>query len=122
MLYCQVVKPTTGGSPMPSAPLEPQLAHATIEIAPETFLVQQIQEACGQPLFVYLNSLVIREKEPVIVDTGTPANRKQWLEDVFSLVDPIDVRWVYLSHDDVDHSGNLEQVMEACPNATMVCS
>jgi len=58
----------------------------------------------------------------VIVDTGTPANRTQWLEDAFSLVEPEDVRWVFLSHDDVDHTGNLEQVMDACPNAQLVCN
>ena len=56
------------------------------------------------------------------MDTGTPANREQWLADVFSLVEPDDVRWVFLSHDDVDHSGNLEQVMTACPNARLVCN
>jgi flavorubredoxin len=71
---------------------------------------------------VYLNSMVIKGAEPVIVDTGTVANHKQWREDVFGLVDPADVKWVYLSHDDHDHVGNLEYVMEACPNATLVCS
>jgi flavorubredoxin len=44
------------------------------------------------------------------------------LRDVFSLVAPEDVRWIYLSHDDVDHTGNLEQAMEACPNARLVCN
>jgi flavorubredoxin len=107
---------------MAFTPLAPSVQFAPLEIAPETFLIHQVQAACGQPLYVYLNSLVIRGKEPVIVDTGTPANRKQWLEDVFALVDPVDVKWVYLSHDDVDHSGNLEQVMDACPNATLICS
>ncbi|HXY94773.1 MAG TPA: MBL fold metallo-hydrolase [Acidimicrobiia bacterium] len=107
---------------MAYAPLAPTVYFEPLEIAPDTFLIQQVQPACGQPLFVYLNSLVIRAQEPVIVDTGTPANRAQWLEDVFSLVEPADVRWIYLSHDDVDHSGNLEQVMDACPNATLVCS
>jgi flavorubredoxin len=104
------------------APLAPPVHFPPLEIAPETFLVQQVQPACGQPFFVYLNSLVIRGREPMIVDTGTPANRQQWLEDVFGLVDPADVKWVYLSHDDVDHSGNLDQVMEACTNATLICS
>ena len=85
-------------------------------------MIHQVQPALGQPLFVYLNSMVILGEEPVIVDTGTPANRKQWLEDVFSLVEPEDVRWVFLSHDDVDHSGNLDQVMTACPNAKLVCN
>ena len=36
------------------------------------------------------------------------------------LVDPADVRWVFLTHDDHDHAGNLRQVMDACPNATLV--
>jgi flavorubredoxin len=27
-----------------------------------------------------------------------------------------------LSHDDVDHTGNLDQVMVACPNAKLVCN
>ena len=72
-------------------------------------MIHQVQPALGQPLFVYINSMVILGKEPVIVDTGTPANRKQWLDDVFSLVEPEDVRWIFLSHDDVDHTGNLDE-------------
>jgi flavorubredoxin len=114
----------TGGllreNAMTFAPVAPTIDYAPRQIAADTWLIQQVQPALGQPLFVYLNSLVILAEEPVIVDTGTPANRRQWLEDVFSIVEPADVRWVFLSHDDVDHTGNLEQVMNACPNATMV--
>ena len=42
----------------------------------ETWLIHQVQEALGAPLRVYLNSMVIRGAEPVIVDTGTVANRR----------------------------------------------
>jgi flavorubredoxin len=69
---------------------------------------------------VGLNSLVIRAKEPVVVDTGMPANREQYLADVFGLVDPEDIRWVFISHDDIDHTGNLDALLEAAPNATVV--
>jgi hypothetical protein len=93
-----------------------------VKIAADTHVIQQVQPALGQPLFVYINSMVILGEEPIIVDTGTPANRKQWLSDVFSLVEPADVRWVFLSHDDVDHTGNLDEVMTACPNAKLVCN
>ena len=103
-------------------PLAPTIYVPPTQVAKDTFVIHQVQEALGEPLFVYLNSMVIKGKEPVIVDTGTPGNRKQWLEDVFSLVEPKDVQWVYLSHDDVDHSGNLDQVMDACPNAKLVCN
>jgi flavorubredoxin len=73
-------------------------------------------------LSVYINSLIITGTEPVIVDTGSAANRRYWLEDAFGIVDPSDVRWVFLSHDDADHTGNLAEVMTRCPNAVLVCN
>jgi flavorubredoxin len=90
------------------------------EVAAETFVTGQWHQPPGSPVGVYLNSIVIRGEQPAIVDTGTYFNRDQWLEDAFSLVDPVDVRWVYLSHDDHDHVGNLRPVLDACPNATLV--
>ena len=107
---------------MTFTPLAPTVHMPPSKVAADTFVVHQVQPALGQPLFVYLNSMVILGSEPVIVDTGTPANRDQWLDDVFSLVEPKDVRWIFLSHDDVDHSGNLDEVMTRCPNAHLVCN
>ena len=107
---------------MTYAPLAPTTSVEPTLIAKDTYVIHQVQPALGEPLFVYLNSMVIRGREPMIVDTGTPANRAQWLEDAFSLVEPEDVRWVFVSHDDVDHSGNLDEVMTACPNATLICT
>jgi len=104
------------------APIAPTIHVPPVKIAADTHVIQQVQPALGQPLFVYINSMVILGQEPMIVDTGTPANRKQWLSDVFSLVEPEDVRWIFLSHDDVDHTGNLDQAMNACPNAKLVCN
>jgi flavorubredoxin len=103
-------------------PLAPTIRVEPTEIAPDTFVVHQVQPALGAPLHIYINSMVIRGDEPVIVDTGTVANRAQWLDDVFSLVEPEDVRWVFLSHDDVDHTGNLDEVLTMCPGATVVCN
>ncbi len=91
-----------------------------LEVAPGTFLLRSVQPAFGAPLSVHLNSLLIRGAEPVLVDTSTPANRDAWLADVGSLIDPADVRWIFISHDDVDHTGNLHHVLELCPQATVV--
>jgi flavorubredoxin len=107
---------------MSFAPLAPTISVPPTLVAKDTYVVHQVQEALGQPLFVYLNSMVILGREPVLVDTGTIANRTQWLEDVFALVEPEDVRWIFLSHDDVDHTGNLDEALTACPNATVVCN
>jgi flavorubredoxin len=70
--------------------------------------------------FAYLSAMVIRGKEPVLVETGSVVHRTEYLDAAFSLVEPKDVRWIFLSHDDRDHSGNLMQVLESCPNATLV--
>ena len=107
---------------MTYAPIAPATSVPPTQVAAETFVIHSVQQALGEPLFIYLNSMVIRGKEPVIVDTGTIANRTAWLEDVFALVEPEDVRWIFLSHDDVDHTGNLDQAVEACPNAQIVCN
>lgn len=114
---------TTTPAP-PSAPAgpPPPPRYAPHEVAPDTFVIQATQGEGLAPVAVHLNSMVIRGPEPIIVDTGMPTMRDRYLEDMWSLVDPEDVRWVFISHDDVDHVGNLEQVMAACPNATLLTS
>jgi flavorubredoxin len=104
------------------APVSPTEHYRPQIIGPDTWLIRQVQPALGAPLSVYINSMVISGNSPIIVDTGSPANREQWLQDVFGIVEPGDVRWVFLSHDDIDHAGNLAEVLEYCPKATLVCS
>jgi flavorubredoxin len=88
-------------------------------IAPDTFLIPNLVPA-GDGQYLPVNSMVIRGREPVIVDTGAPVHRALWLEKVFSVVEPEDVRWIFLSHDDGDHTGGLLDVLERCRNATLV--
>ena len=107
---------------MSTQPTPPSIHRPPIEIAPETFLIQSTNGEGHAPIFVNVNSLVIRGAEPIIIDTGGRDNRTNWLDDVFSLVDPADVRWITLSHDDADHTGNLDVALDLCPNATFVSS
>jgi flavorubredoxin len=90
-------------------------------VAPETFLIPNLAPA-GPDVFLPVNSMVIRGKEPVIVDTGAPIHHDLWIEKVFSIVEPEDVRWIFLSHDDGDHTGGLLDALEMCPNATLVAN
>jgi flavorubredoxin len=99
---------------------ETKTRYEPTEIAPETFLVHNHQGEGEAPVSVALNTMVIRAKEPVVVDTSMAEHREQYLSDVFSLVEPTDIRWVFISHDDVDHTGNLNALMDAAPNATLV--
>jgi flavorubredoxin len=88
-------------------------------VADETFVLPSCFPLPGVGI-LYMNAAVIRAAEPVLVDTGAPLFRDEYLEAAFSLVDPDDVRWIYLSHDDRDHSGNVMHLLERCPNAQVV--
>jgi len=99
--------------------VEADLTMSPYQVAEDTFVIPWVLDAPPVGLFP-MNSMVIRGREPVIVDTGAPANREAWLRDVSSVVDLDDVKWIFLSHDDRDHSGNLVAALEACPNATLL--
>jgi flavorubredoxin len=92
---------------------------APVKVAPDTYLITNLA-AAGPGEFVPVNSLVILGEEPIVVDTGAPVHRERWLDQVYSLVDPEDIRWVFLSHEDGDHTGSLDQVLEDAPDATLV--
>lgn len=101
----------SGSPPLQPLPTTPQL------VAPDTWLIPALgPEPSGA--FVSAHSPVIRGAEPVIVDTGVSLLRDSWLDKTFSIVDPPAVRWIIISHDDHDHIGNLETVLDLCPNAT----
>jgi flavorubredoxin len=92
-----------------------------LEVAPETFVIRAAMPAFGG-VATNLNSMVIRAREPVVVDTGIVTSRTDWFGDVFSLVEPEAVRWIFVTHDDGDHAGNLVEALERCPNAMVVAS
>lgn len=92
-----------------------------LEVATDTFLIRALTPSIGGS-WTNLNSMVIRGAEPIVVDTGMVTNREDWFEDVFSLVPPEDVRWIFITHNDSDHSGNLIEALERCPNARLITS
>jgi flavorubredoxin len=93
-----------------------------LRIADGTYLIRPLGQAPGAPVAMHVSSMVILGAEPMLVDCGPALLREQWSEQVFGLVDPADVRWIFLSHDDSDHTGNLELCLEMCPDATLVTS
>lgn len=66
------------------------------------------------------NAHFIHAKEPVLVDTSGVAFQDQFLAELSKLIDPEDLKWIYISHTDLDHIGNLEAVMALAPNAKVV--
>lgn len=91
----------------------------TLKLSDDTYMIPFHGEIPGKGV-LYINPLVVMAKEPVLVDMGPMWIRDDYLKAAFAIVDPNDVRWIFLSHDDRDHSGNLVQVLEMCPNARLI--
>lgn len=66
------------------------------------------------------NAHFIHAREPILVDTSGVAFRDQFIDALTNVVDPADLKWIYVSHTDLDHIGNLEAVMRLAPNARVV--
>ncbi len=100
---------------------QPAPRQKPLEVAADTFLIRGITPSVGGS-WTNLNSMLICAAEPIIVDTGMVIHREQWFEDVFSLLAPDAVRWIFVTHNDSDHSGNLVEALERCPNARVISS
>lgn len=66
-----------------------------------------------------VNAFVIKAGEPVLVDTGMGIDGERFMEALESVIDPSDIKWVWLTHDDADHMGNLQKILEAAPGARL---
>ena len=69
--------------------------------------------------FLPVNAFLIKAEEPVLVDTGMGMERQEFMKALKSIIDPRDLKWVWLTHDDADHTGSLREVLEAAPNARL---
>lgn len=67
-----------------------------------------------------VNAFVLMAQQPVLVDTGMAPSRLLLLEALSGVVDPADLRWLWLTHPDRDHTGALYELLELAPQATLV--
>ena len=94
---------------------KPYQAMPDIEVLPAHFPVPNMG-------FLAVNAFVIKAKEPVLVDTGMGIDSGKFMEALESVIDPQDLRWIWLTHDDADHTGNIEKVLESAPNARLAAN
>ena len=69
--------------------------------------------------FLPVNAFVIKAEDPVLVDTGMGKDSEEFMKALKSVIDPHDLKWIWLTHDDADHTGNLQQVLAEAPNARL---
>ncbi|MFJ3584591.1 MBL fold metallo-hydrolase [Streptomyces sp. NPDC090127] len=66
------------------------------------------------------NAYVLKATEPVVVDTGLSVADRDFVNALGSVVDPADIRWIWLTHPDRDHTGGLFDLLVAAPRAKVV--
>ncbi len=67
-----------------------------------------------------VNSFLHKGSEPMLVDTGLSALGETFLAALEQQIDPGDLRWIWVSHMDADHVGNLQRVLDRAPRARIV--
>ena len=67
-----------------------------------------------------INAFVLAAEEPVLVDTGIAAAGDDLLDAVDAAVGLRNLKWLWLTHDDADHTGAVQRVLEAAPQARLV--
>ena len=94
---------------------KPYRAMPGIEVLPSHFPIPGMG-------FLPVNAFVIKAGEPVLVDTGMGIESDEFMKALESAIDPRDLRWVWLTHDDLDHTGSIQRVLEAAPKARLVAN
>jgi Metallo-beta-lactamase superfamily len=70
--------------------------------------------------FLPVNAFVIHAAQPVVVDTGLGLPDRDFVASLTEVIDPADVRWIWLTHPDRDHTGGLFALLDAAPQARVV--
>ena len=66
------------------------------------------------------HAFLIDGPEPILVDTGPGGAEAGFQDALTSLVEPTDLRWVWLTHTDPDHTGSLQWLLDAAPNVRLI--
>lgn len=69
---------------------------------------------------VPINAFVIKGSEPVLVDTGAGVESEEFLSALRSVIDPADLKWIWLTHTDFDHIGSLHQLLAENPRLRVI--
>lgn len=91
----------------------PYQASSDVHVLPTTLPL-------GPDGVVTVNGFVLNAEEPVLVDTGIAQDTEEFLQVVDTVVGLDRLRWIWLTHDDADHTGSIRRVLAAAPQATLV--
>lgn len=93
---------------------------APYQAAPDVHVLPTHLPLPGMGMVLPVNAYVLTAEEPVLIDTGIGVDGDDFIDAVSSIVDLDALRWVWLTHDDADHTGSIRRVLEAAPRARLV--
>jgi Metallo-beta-lactamase superfamily len=83
----------------------------TYRAAPDIDVLTTIHEIPGLG-FIPINAFVLHGPSPILVETGAVVDRQEFMTALRSVIDPADLKWIWLTHTDPDHTGALHQLMD----------
>lgn len=69
---------------------------------------------------VPINAFVIKGSEPILVDTGAVVQNGEFMPALQSVIDPAELKWIWLTHTDFDHMGSLHQLLAENPRIKVI--
>jgi flavorubredoxin len=84
---------------------------STYTAAPDVDVVTSTNDVGGFGNLA-INAFVIHADQPVLVDTGSLAQSDDFMAALRSVIDPADLRWIWLTHTDFDHIGSLHRLLD----------
>jgi glyoxylase-like metal-dependent hydrolase (beta-lactamase superfamily II) len=93
--------------------LEPYKAGADVYVLPTDVAIPGVGH-------LPINAFLLLSEEPVLIDSGIASDGPEFVEAVEAILPPADIKWIWLTHDDADHTGSIQRMAEAAPNARLV--
>ena len=92
---------------------EPYQAGPDIDVVPAYFPIPGLG-------ILPVNAFLLKATEPVLVDTGLVPLSEEFIKKLSSVIDLEDLRWLWLTHNDQDHIGSLQLVLEKAPKLRVI--
>lgn len=67
-----------------------------------------------------VNAYLVKSQQPLLVDTGILVLGESFREALRGLIEPEELRWIWITHEDTDHSGSIERLLELAPKAKLI--
>jgi flavorubredoxin len=89
------------------------------QVAPDIYVLPSFA-AIPEVGVLPVNAFVVLGDEPLLVDTGLRVESDRFMHALRSLIPPRELKYVLVTHDDADHAGSIERVMNGAPNAHLL--